>query len=221
MTATVSNDGIGIHLPESQLSLISAVLMAVSVAVSLLVLDLVWAIIAAVGIIALAVPRLTKGKGMTHHKSLIIVSLVPFSLYLMLFAANAHESIEVYRYISLILQPLASMACAYLLLVSIGANSDTVLSKRWLFVFSIAFTCAFAVLSVFFIFYAMQDMGYPLYNWEFEGNDALDNTDANHYFMLPINLAIVFSLVYGLLIDRSLKSVEAKDLTRYYGGDTK
>jgi len=191
--------------------------MAVSVVVSLATSDLMWAIIAAVGILALAVPVLTKGKGQTYHKSLLTVAAVPFSLYLALFAVNIIVGVDVYRYISLIIQPLASMACAYMLFTSVSANSDTILSKRWIFVFSIAFTCAFAVLYVFFLFFAMKNMGYPLYNFEFEGPGAMDNTDSNRYIMLPVNLAVVLSLLYGLLIDRSLKGVDAKDLTRYYG----
>ena len=191
--------------------------MAASLAVSALSLDIMWALISAVGIAALAVPRLAKGERLTYHRSLLMMSLVPFSLYLVLFAANFIVGIDVYRYLSLTIQPLAAMICAYMLFVSVSVNSDTVLSKRWLFVFSIAFTCAFAVLYLFFLFFAMKNMGYPLYNYEFEGPGALDNTDSNRFIMLPINLAVVLSLVYGLLIDRALKGVDAKDLTRYYG----
>ncbi|MCL1978550.1 MAG: hypothetical protein FWG60_00085 [Methanomassiliicoccaceae archaeon] len=202
----------GIRLP-----IISAIPMAVSLIISLAVYDYMWAIVSAVGITALLIPRLTKGKGLSYHRSLLLVSLIPFTLYIVLFAANVIVGVEAYRYISLMIQPLASVVCAYMLLVSVDANSGTVLSKRWIFVFSVAFTCTLAVLYVFFLFYAMQDLGYPLYNWQFEGPDALDNTDANHYFMLPINLAVIFSLAYGLLIDRYLRGVEAKDLTRYYG----
>ena len=202
-----------------RLSIVSAVLMAVSAAASAFVHDWVWLIVSALGIFVLAIPRLAKGKGMAYHRSLLFVAMVPFSLYLVLFTVNTFVGIAVYRYLSLIIQPLASMACAYMLFVSIDANSDAVISKRWLFVFSVTFTCAIAVLSIFFLFYAMESMGYPLYNFEFEGSDALDNTDSNRYIMLPINLAVVFSLLYGLLIDRSLRGVDAKDLTRYYGGD--
>lgn len=202
---------------EMRLSSVSAVLMAASLAVSALSLDIMWALISAVGIAALAVPRLAKGERLTYHRSLLMMSLVPFSLYLVLFAANFIVGIDVYRYLSLTIQPLAAMICAYMLFVSVSVNSDTVLSKRWLFVFSIAFTCAFAVLYLFFLFFAMKNMGYPLYNYEFEGPGALDNTDSNRFIMLPINLAVVLSLIYGLLIDRALKGVDAKDLTRYYG----
>lgn len=202
---------------EMRLSSVSAVLMAASLAVSALSLDIMWALISAVGIAALAVPRLAKGERLTYHRSLLMMSLVPFSLYLVLFAANFIVGIDVYRYLSLTIQPLAAMICAYMLFVSVSVNSDTVLSKRWLFVFSIAFTCAFAVLYLFFLFFAMKNMGYPLYNYEFEGPGALDNTDSNRFIMLPINLAVVLSLIYGLLIDRALKGIDAKDLTRYYG----
>jgi len=191
--------------------------MAVSLVASVLYYDFMWAIIAAVGLTALAIPKLAKGEWLTYHRLLVTMSLVPFSLYLVLFAVNVLADIGVYRYISLMIQPLASMVCAYMLFISVSANSDTVLSKRWLFVFSIAFTCAFAVLYAFFLFFAMKTMGYPLYNFEFEGPGALDNTDSNRFLMLPINLAVVLSLFYGLLIDKALKGVDAKDLTRYYG----
>ncbi|MCL2032307.1 MAG: hypothetical protein FWG96_03440 [Methanomassiliicoccaceae archaeon] len=202
-----------------RLYIVSAMLMAASLVVSAIVNDWMWVIISAAGILVLCIPSLAKRKVRTYHRSLLILSLVPFSLYLALFAANVLAGIDVYRYLSLIIQPLASMACAYMLLASVDANSDAVISKRWLFAFSITFACAFAVLHLFFLFFAMGDMGYPLYNFEFEGPGALDNTDSNRYIMLPINLAVVFSLLYGLLIDRYLRSVDAKDLTRYYGGE--
>jgi len=193
--------------------------MAISVAISLAYLDYMWAIIAAVGLVALAIPKLARGKWLTYHKYLLVMSLIPFTLYIIVFAVNVGVGLGDYRYFSLIIQPLASMICAYMLFVSVSANTETILSKRWLFVFSIAFTCAYAVLYLFFLFFAMKTMGIPLYNADFEGPGAPSNTYANHYIMLPINLAIVFSLIYGLLIDRALKSVEAKDLTRYYGGN--
>ena len=203
---------------EDRLSIASAVLMVISVVISLIHLDYMWAIISAVGLVAMAIPRLAKGKWVAYHRTLVTISLIPFLLYIIVYAVNVTVGIGDYRYYSLIIQPLASMICAYMLFVSVSANTETFLSKRWLFVFSIAFTCAFAVLYLFFLFYAMKEMGFPMYNADFEGLGAPSNLAANHYIMLPINLAIVCSLVYGLLIDFSLKKVEAKDLNHYYGG---
>jgi len=206
------------NISERTLSVISVALMSVSLAVSALTLDVMWALISAVGLVALAVPKLAKGEWLFYHRSLLVISLIPYLVYLVLFAVNVFTEIEISRYFFLSVQPLASMICAYMLFASLSANSDTTLSKRWIFVFSIAFTCAFAVLYLFVLFFAMKEMGFPLYNPDFEGPGALDNTESNHYIMLPINLAVVFSFVYGILIDKSLKKVDAKDLTRYYGG---
>jgi len=203
---------------EERLTIVSAALMIISLVISLIHLDYMWALISAVGLVALAIPKLAQGKWLTYHRTLIAISLIPFLLYIIVFAVNVAVGLFDYRYYSLIIQPLASMICAYMLFVSVSANTETILSKRWLFVFSIAFTCAFAVLYLFFLFYAMKEMGFPMYNADFEGPGAPSNLAANHYIMLPINLAIVCSLVYGLLIDLSLKKVDAKDLTHYFGG---
>jgi len=205
-----------------RLTIVSAALMAVSAAASLLYLDWMWVIAAAIGLFVLSIPRLAMGKGLTYHKKLLIISLIPFSLYLMLFTLDHLVEIDayVYRWISLIIQPLAVMACAYMLFVSVDANSEMIISKRWLFAFSVAFACAFAVISLFFVFYAMKEMGFPLYNEDFDGTFGdFSSTPSNRYVMLPVNLAVVLSIAYGLLIDRSLIKVDAKDVTRYYGGE--
>jgi len=202
-----------------RLTIISAVLMAVSAAISAASLDWMWVIISAAGIAALAAPRLLGGEGRTYHRALLRLAPIPFALYIALYAANLIVEIGVYRYLSLTIQPLASVVCAYLIFSSLGASSDAVISKRWLFLLSVAFACAFAVLSVFFVFYGMKEMGFPMYNADFEGPNALDNTEANHFLMLPVNLAVVLSLIYVLIVDRSLKKVPAGDLTSYCGGD--
>jgi hypothetical protein len=203
-----------------RLTIVSAILMAASLTASLYTFDWMWAIISAIGLSVLLIPTMVKGKEFTYHRSLLIISLIPFTLYLILVSADLIVDVDdfICRYLSLLIQPLACMACAYMLFVSIDANSETVLSKRWIFVLSVAFTCTFAVAYLYFLFWAMQDLGYPLYIYEFEGPDALDNTDSNRFMMLPVNLAVACSIVYGLIIDRSLRKVEAKDLTRYYGG---
>ena len=200
-----------------RLSIISALLMALSFVASLTVLDWLWAIVSAIGILALAVPKLAKKDAFLYHRSLLIISIVPFLLYLAVFIVNIFIGFDQYRYPSLIIMPLASMACGYMLFSSVDAVSEAVISKRWLFLFSVAFACTISVLYSFFLFYAMRDMGFLMYNSDFDGAGAPLPTDANHFFMLPINLAIVLSIVYGLLIDLSLKKVEAEDLTRYYG----
>ena len=206
-------------IPGVRLCYVSAALMAASLLASAAKGDWMWAIISAVGLTALSIPTMASRGAATYHSSLLAMSLAPFAAYLALFAADALAGIGAYRHISLAIQPLASMVCAYMLLVSVDANSDAVISKRWLFAFSVAFACAFSVLYLFFLFYAMGDMGYPLYNSDFEGPGAPDNTEANRYIMLPMNLAVVLSLLYGLLMDRCLRGVDARDLARYYGGE--
>ena len=202
-----------------RLSIVSGLLMALSFVASLTVLDWLWAIVSAIGMFALAIPKLAKKGSLYYHRSLLFVSIVPFLLYLVMFIVNIFIGFDQYRYPSLIIMPLASMACGYMIFASVDANSEAVISKRWLFLFSVAFACTISVLYSFFVFYAMKDMGFLMYNSDFDGAGAPLPTDANHYFMLPINLAIVLSVVYGLLIDWSLKKVEAEDLTRYYGRD--
>lgn len=202
-----------------QLTILSVAAMVATVAISIVKLDWMWVLISAIGIVAISIPILKKGRGVSYHRAIQRLLPIPFILYLALFVINMIVEVSIYRYLSLIIQSLAAMICGYMLFISLDVNTDVTISKRWLFVFALTFTCTFAVLYTFFLFVTMESMGYPLYNYQFEGPDALDNTDANRFLMLPLNLAIVFSLLYGLIIDRSLKGVDVSVLNKYYGAD--
>ncbi len=199
-----------------KLTYLAVVLAGSSLIVSISTFDWMWAIVSGACFLALLLPRIITKEQCTYHYAIMCLIVIPFTLYLILSISNWFLHIEIYRYLSLMIQPLATLSTAYLFLINLDVNSDIVLSKRWLMVFSVTAACMFSVLYLFFLFVYMQDLGLPLYNEDFYGENPLDNTPSNKYLMLPMNMAVVFSFIYGLILDLSIKGIDKTEITRYY-----
>ena len=201
------------------LSCISALSMAAALVLSVTEKDWMWSVISILGMIMMLMPAVSERGKVCLHAKLTAMAALPFFVYIMITAIQIVNGVEHYRAISLAVQTFACMACGYAMLVNLDVNTDVVLSKRWLLVFSLTFACAFTVIYVFVLFPAMEALGYPLYNYEFEGPGALDNTEANRYQMMPMAITTFASIAYAALMKIYLSRTSKEDITAYYGGE--
>lgn len=179
--------------------------------------EVMWAVTSVIGIIAILIPPyLNKNIKATYHSKLVKIAYIPLVLYLVLSAFQWYHPFQSQRTISLYLQTAALMIFGYLIIVSVDINTETVLSKRWMLLLSIAFACAFTVLHTFFQYYHMLVSGLPVVNEDFFG--GISSSSSNRLLMAPMLVGSIASIINAILLRKYLRKVPKSELTKYYGG---
>jgi len=182
----------------------------------------IWAIVSVLCVVLLLSPALlTSDRGASYHRTIMIITAVPFVSFSAVAAIvmTGWSDTEYHQYIVMSLQTLAAMMCGYMLFVTLEERTGLKLSKKWVLVFSILFACTVSVLYTFALFPAMVDAGHPMFNADFEGPDALDNTESNAVMMMPMVIAVFASVVYAVIIRACLRNVPDEEACFYDGGN--
>lgn len=204
--------------PLRAVSAVTMIVMISSAVASAFNKDWMWTIISLIGMVMVMIPRMSTIEWSSYHLKIMVLVLVPYTLFLFIFIMNLMHPFELYGRMNLAIQTFAAFMCGYMLMIAIDVNTETVLTKRWLTVFALAFACAFAVLYAALFFVGMSEAGYPLYNEDFEGPDAADRMAVNRILMLPINIAVICSIIYAAVVRIYTEHLSKDDITRFYGG---
>jgi len=181
----------------------------------------IWAIVSALCVILLASPAiLTDDRNTSYHGRIMGITATPFLLFSIVTAIFVFSEFneQYYGYTAIALQTLAAMMCGYMLFVTLEERTELKLSKKWMLVFSILFACTVSVLYTFALFPAMVDAGYPMFNADFEGLDALDNTESNTVMMMPMTIAVFASIIYAVMIRACIRNGADEEACFYKGG---
>jgi hypothetical protein len=182
--------------------------------------DLMWTVVSVMGLVLVITPSV-KRRGSSYHSRIVIMAAVPFIIYSVIAAIHMIEPFDVthYRLATLIVQTFAVMMCGYMLMINIDVNTETTLSKRWLLVFSITFSCMFTTVYALALFFPMVEMGYLMYDEDYIGIIGRGELSrSNTYQMLPAIVTSFASIAYALVIRSCLRSVPKEDITKYHGG---
>jgi 4-amino-4-deoxy-L-arabinose transferase-like glycosyltransferase len=197
-------------------------IVVLSAALALYERNWIWVIVSVLCVMLLICPMAFTGKmNASYNGRVMIITAIPFALFsaatsIVLFSGSDSEY---YQYTVMALQTLAAMMAGYMLFVTLEESTELKLSKKWVLVFSILFACTVSVLYTFALFPAMVDAGYPMFNADFEGPDALDNTESNTVMMMPMTIAVFASIIYAVIIRACLRSVPDEEACFYAGVD--
>jgi lysylphosphatidylglycerol synthetase-like protein (DUF2156 family) len=144
--------------------------------------------------------------------------MIPFLAFSVMTVIFAIREFGYYQYSTMALQTLASMMCGHMLFVTLHERTELRLSKKWVMVFSILFACSLTIIYLFALFQAMVDAGYPMFNEDFEGPGALDNTESNTVLMMSTVIAVFASVIYAVIIRACLRKVPEEEACFYTGG---
>lgn len=176
-----------------------------------------WAVVSTIGMFAILIPPfLNKDITTTYNSKLMKIAYLLLFSYLVLSVVQACHSFQGHWVISIYLQTVALMVFGYMIMISIDINTETILSKRWMMLFSIAFALAFTVLHTFFQYYFMSVSGYLVTGDDFLG--GISPTSSNRLLMAPMMIASLTSLINSVILRRFLATVPKSELTLYYGG---
>jgi len=180
----------------------------------------IWAIVSVLCIILLVAPAFSGDKNASYNGRILSLTAIPYILFAAVTAASMLGDLNAQycEYTVIALQTLAAMMCGFMLFITLEEKTELKLSKKWMLVFSILFACTIAVLYTFALFQAMVDAGYPMFNADFEGPGALDNTESNTILMMPMTITVFASIIYAVIIRAYLKSVPDEDVCFYNGG---
>jgi len=198
-------------------AVLSLILMSSTIAVAIWSGEVMWIVTSLIGIVAIVIPPLIKKDiKTTYHSKLIKMASIPLVLYLVLSTFQFYHPLQSHRTISLYLQTAALVFFGYLIMVSIDINTETVLSKRWMLLLSIAFACSLTILHTFFQYYYMLVSGYPVTNEDLIG---ISVTQSNRILMAPMLVGSIASAVNAIILRRYLRAVPKSELSTYYGGE--
>lgn len=196
---------------------LSLILMSLTIAVAVWSGEVMWIVTSLIGIVAILIPPwINKDIKTTYHSKLIKMASIPLVLYLVLSTFQFYYPFQGHRTVSLYLQTAALVFFGYLIMVSIDINTETVLSKRWMLLLSIAFACALTILHTFFQYYYMQVSGYPVTNEDLIG---ISVTSSNRILMAPMLVGSIASSLNAIILRRYLRAVPKSELSTYYGGE--
>jgi len=180
-----------------------------------------WTAVSAFCIILLAAPALASGdRNASYNGKILSITAIPSILFSAVTAASFFGDLDAQycEYTVMALQTLAAMMCGYMLFITLHERTELHLSKKWMLVFSILFACTVSVLYTFALFQAMVDAGYPMFNADFEGPGALDNTESNTVLMMPTVITVFASIIYAVVIRAYLRNVPDEEACFYKGG---
>jgi 4-amino-4-deoxy-L-arabinose transferase-like glycosyltransferase len=197
-------------------------IVVLSAALALYERNWIWVIVSVFCVILLLCPMaFTGNRDASYNGRVMIITAIPFVLFsaatsIILFSGS---DTDYYQYAVMAMQTLAAMMGGYMLFVTLEERTGLKLSKKWVLVFSILFACSVSVLYTFALFPAMVDAGYPMFNADFEGPDALDNTESNTVLMMPMIVTVFASVIYAVIIRMCLRSIPDEEACFYAGVD--
>jgi len=201
--------------------IIIILMVLLSAALALYERNWIWTIVSALCVILLAAPSLaSEDKNASYNGKVLGLTAIPFVLFAAVTAASLLGDLNAQycEYAVIALQTLAAMMCGFMLFITLHERTELHLSKRWMLVFSILFACTISVLYTFALFQAMVDAGYPMFNADFEGPGALDNTESNTVMMMPMVITVFASAIYAIIIRVYLRNVSDEEVGFYNGG---
>jgi len=182
----------------------------------------IWTIVSALCIVLLAAPAFKPGdRNATYNGKVLGLTAIPYILFAAVTAVSLFIDLDAQysEYTVIALQTLAAMMCGFMLFITLHERTELHLSKKWMLVFSILFACTISVLYTFALFQAMVDAGYPMFNADFEGPGALDNTESNVTMMMPMTITVFASVIYAIIIRAYLRNVSDEEACFYKGGN--
>ena len=191
-------------------------LLVLTFAVSVWKADWMWMVMSTLGILVLVLPRLGyEGLRQRYHARLLIMAVIPPMGYLLLTVLADPLAIPFPDLLAYALHCGGAMIYGYMVMMAIDQRSDTVLSKRWMLLLSIAFACAVSILYTFFKYYYMLTNGYLVVNEDFIG---ISPSPSNRLLMAPMTVTMLASIAYAFLIKRFLMHVDKEHLFAARGG---
>ena len=154
------------------LARISIVVSAILAVATLLVGDLFWVVVAALNIVFLAWP-IHKKHDFYYSDKIVISTIVPAVLELVFIilqvTVNPLEGcywIEVPAdfFVSTLFQSMMAFSEGLLLVVLMDREGTLVLTKRWMILYAMMFALMISVISLFFTFVYLYEMGIPVFN---------------------------------------------------------
>lgn len=184
------------------------------IAVTLWQNDWIWAFVASMGIVIMVSPiMITHDTEAAYGRSLMVLVPIPLIAYLVLFAVDSYHPLDAFYETSVAIMAFASMLYGMMVAIYLNINKETVLSRRWIIIYSLIFACSLSMLYMLFTVVWMSTTGYPLYNGDFE--NTMDNDESNRMLMLPIAVTTVVTVFYVVILNIYFKRVDRKVMSEY------
>ncbi|MFA6710280.1 MAG: hypothetical protein WCR24_02665 [Candidatus Methanomethylophilaceae archaeon] len=198
----------------------SILLSCVVIAVTLWQNDWIWVFVASMGIVIMVSPIIiTHDIEASYGRSLMALVPIPLIAYLVLFTINMYLTLDAFYETSVAIMAFASMLYGMMVAIYLNINKETVLSRRWIIIYSLIFACSLSMLYMLFTVIWMSTTGYPLYNGDFE--NTMDNDESNRMLMLPIAVTTVVTVFYVVILNTYFKRVDRKVMSEYAIGGSR
>ena len=198
----------------------SILLSCLVIAVTLWQNDWIWVFVASMGVVIMLSPiMITHDSEAAYGRSLMALVPIPLIAYLVLFAVDSYHSFDVFYEISVAIMAFASMLYGMMVAIYLNINKETILSRRWVILYSLIFACSLSMLYMLFTVVWMSTTGYPLYNGDFE--NTMDNDESNRMLMLPMAVTTVVTVLYVIILNAYFKKVDKKVISEYTRGGPK
>ena len=192
------------------------VLTAVCAATGAYAGDLTWVFSSVFGIAVLIMPyRLTKDRSVGFASEILLpLPFVLVSFIVLTLATGGRMGLfEDLWPVSIALQAWALMIYGCAALIVVNNHRGSLISKRWMLLFSMLVANTLMSLYVFYIFAEMIRLGIPVYD---DYTVVSDSALHNWYLMAQMTITLFFTIAYGFVLRRRLRSIPKQTLVSYH-----